>query len=191
MSLLLLLAGCKASNPLLQPDPTYPATWPAVVHLGADCTAINGTYADRGVLVPSWKGASAAEEPVSLSGLLIDTGDVSHQDDEARVEITVASQPDGDEEFVGATLHLAGKGGSEAQGARCANCIKGDLRLSAESEGGIPFVAGGIKTSELWLTKGEDGSLIICLREAYTGYVTVVPFYSSRRSWARFAPVAP
>jgi hypothetical protein len=185
-----LLAACSPTNPMREPDSGYPSSWPPIAHLGTDCLSLSGTYANAGAFVTRDGGDGRVETPVRLTKLLMD----NDHPEAATVGLTLSTWSPARDGSSFASLSVAIDGGGSASGCGFqAYCINSDLALPdvRSRKKGLPFIAAGAEQTNLWLSKAEDGSLIVHTHSYAMGMVVIVPFYSQNDGWARFPPVRP
>lgn len=193
LALLLSLSfspGCALKNPLLRQERNYPSSWPTIAHLGADCAAVNGRYANMGVFVANEEGDGPPETPLRLTELL----STCEFPDAGTITLTLLTDRVDKQGNSFTTLHVSPDAAGSTQGCEFSTyCIDGDLAFpnARPSSGGMPFVYLDAGQTNLWLTTGQDGSLIVRISAYHAGMVIVVPYFAQRGGWAKFPRVSP
>lgn len=173
-----LIQGCRTVTPL-SAEADYPKDWPAASLAGADCTRLNGTYANTGVRIDE-KGN---RETVPLTGALLDLGleysrafgwseSIAAHAVSVKVRPEVAREHGTVKEYF--TIYaLTESGPRRMQPFLFCGCEKQTL-LCAQSHG---MPKGGGRAS---MSTAADGSLIAIV------HVTGAPVPTTNRWWLRF-----
>jgi len=181
------IQGCVSLHAPLEPDQTYPADWPPVSTLGAECKAIAGTYANEGTLAVQGDGQQAItlmsilnlQQSSTFVALDVHTRKIDAKGD---AFITLAIEPDAQAE-------------SRFELKNCF-CVRETLACPniAQSSWSFPFVGLGGSQKNLYLSIADDASLIAKLQNYHVDLILAIPVFGDAEPWARFesaAPIAP
>lgn len=184
---LLLLEACASVNPPLERESGYPSEWPDIVSLGEHCADLAGQYVNHGTAV----NPEGATRPIALTDILLDES-VSGMDSISLEAVTKGRPDPGKDSFARLRIGLDRQEPSERELDNCF-CIDRALfcpGLHATNIEGPGFgMIGG--QQNVWLIKGNDGTLLVRIESHTTGIVLVVPVHSGSALWARFDKAPP
>jgi len=182
------LAGCQHAP--LAPDHGYPAAWPRPIALAKGAAELGGTYANQGIAT----GADGSLGPITLASLIPKNKPLARHDfalpgkpvHEDSVKLVVVPPKSAWEPYASLRAFVASGGsmaGFKIETASDENVLLYVLKVSGSSFGSVG--ASGSQT-RVFLTRGEDGSLIAQIHSEDYALVLVAPYYSSGYTWARF-----
>ncbi len=185
MLAVMLLAGCAMTKPPLQRDQGYPAEWPDISSLGAECKGLDGTYANQGTVIDR-KGIPRT---ILLTSILLKESPAEVTSISLKV-VTKKGRPD-QNTFAKLLISFGEQNAKEGKLSDCF-CIQHTLSCPnvASSYSGFPYLGLVSYQQSVWLTKATDGSLVAKIWDCTTGVVVVVPFYKQSYVWARFTRIA-
>ena len=167
----------------------YPAAWPELTALSKGSAEIDGTYANEGIAT----SAEGGFEPITLASLIPTNRPLAQQDiappgtpireDSVRLVVSPARS-----QWGLATLRAFIASGDSIQGYEIEtgsdeNVLLYVLEISSSSLGSVAASSSQVR---VFLTTGEDGSLIAQLHSEDFAMALFVPYYSSEYVWARF-----
>lgn len=185
-----LATGCQ---PILKPDMSYPADWPALTVLTAGFAELAGTYANDGTATT----ATGSTVPVRLAGLFPEgarvrpaaaAGDAASGKESVTLEIT---PPRGLSPYPHLRATVTTRHGvsvCEVDAGTDKSYLLYLLQTDGRTAGVVGFDAGQMV---IMLTKGEDGSLIAKITEDPSTVSLVEPTDARSTVWARFGRISP
>lgn len=171
------------TKPPLGRDEAYPSEWPDILSLGPECRALDGAYANEGVV------ASAGGERGAI--LLTDILPVSGEAKANRAGVVslraVTRRLDSHQDAF-TTLQIHAEGGERYpdESGDC-YCVKGALFYSP-SRWFVPILVTGGQRN-VWLRRAADGSLVAKVWDYKAGIFVWPPIYRQSYVWARFTRV--
>ena len=183
--------GCLMS--VFTPEHGYPDDWPALARLGPGCSELDGTYLNQGVA----KAPDGAVVPIALASLIPKQQHIDGQpdpsgppQDAAQADSVSLKMQSATSAFslpyTKATISVAGKTDSYRVESICKP--EGLVYVLDSSTVGIPAVGLAGDQARVFLTRGQDGSLIAMIHDESGGLIVVIPYYSATYTWARFQP---
>ena len=185
--LALLLSACQHAP--LTADHGYPSDWPAPIALARGGAEIGGTYANQGVVT----GPDGGFEPITLASLVprkqqLAADDIALRGESTRADSVRLAVSPPQSPWSLARLQAFITTGDSTEGYEIElgsdeNVLLYVLEISSSSLGAV---AASTSQVRVFLTRGEDGSLIAKLHGEDFAMALIVPYYSSEYLWARF-----
>ncbi len=178
----LTLIGCVSLHAPLLKDAAYPADWPDLAGAGEECQALDGTYANAGVLAL----AAAKPQAVFLTQLLA----LSANAGEISLSVKTQRLDQRGDAFSTLVVALDGDRREPRELTHCF-CVRQTLACTQldEKYWSIPNFGLGGSQSNVYLSSSTDGSLIVKLQHYHADVVLGLPLYRGTDTWARFSAV--
>lgn len=182
-----LLLACQHAP--LTPNHGYPSAWPKLTALAKGGAELGGTYANQGIATSLDGGLM----PITLASLIPRYKPVVRRDivlpmapireDTVRLVVLPSKSQWG---FASLQAFIATGGsieGYEIETGSDENVLLYVLKISGSSFGSV---AASGSQARVFLTRGEDASLIAQIHSENFAVALFVPYYSSKYIWARF-----
>lgn len=190
----MLAAGCATTKLPLQRDEYYPADWPDISPLGAECEELGGSYANEGTVA----GAGGDQQTILLSTIILsnaagilgkDITKLTALNEAKALSLSVRiGEVDRITQAHFAFLEVSGPGDHSI--AAVGWCSENTFVMRALRGGAlVPGVAGFGQDTAL-LGKATDGSIIAQVKSYTAMAIFLIPVYKQApHVWARFAPI--
>ncbi|MGR8950426.1 MAG: hypothetical protein ACU84Q_20475, partial [Gammaproteobacteria bacterium] len=185
-----LLSACQRAP--LKPDYGYPVDWPKLTILTKGSAELNGTYANQGIATNS----NGRFVPITLASLIprykqLDQQDIVQlgkpvHDGSVRLLVLPAKKGVFQTSYPRLQAFVATDGsieGYEIETASDENALLYLLQITSSSLGST---AASSSQSRVFLTLGDDSSLIAQIHSEEFAIFLFFPYYSSEYVWARF-----
>ena len=167
----------------------YPAAWPRLTALAKGGAEIGGTYANQGIATSQNGGFS----PITLASLIPGYKPLARHDivpagapileDTVRLVISPPKSQWGLARLRALVATGDSIEGYEIELGSDENVLLYVLEISGSSLGPVAAATSQVR---VFLTRGEDGSLIAQLHSENFAAALFIPYYSSNYVWARF-----
>lgn len=171
--------GCVSVHAPLKADEKFPSAWGQVTTLGAECTALNGTYLNQGVVTTS----DGSHENVSLTSVL----NIRSNAHVVSLDVHTRKVDQNGDAFI--TLHITPDNDISAikEHEGCF-CLKGTLACTQVSEKywTFPNLGFGGSQSNVYFAINNDHALIAKLQNYHADIILAIPFWGMQEPWVKF-----
>ena len=180
LAVVLAMLGTQLSGCIYMQS--YPDKWsPREVSAGSSCPDISGNFANAGYAGES----GGAKVPTKLAYFVLDPGFTGDTDAIVAAD-QVELRAEGDE--IAVVVRDGARDLYTRTIRRPMTCDKGEIKLADPQSPGATSTEGvvGVLNSTLYLSRAEDGSLLIRRAVAGAGVGVFIPFVAAGWDWSRF-----